>query len=80
VLQLVRERQLTAHARSLPGGHSRRAIAYAALPEATEEFRRAHPPQPEEAFYGSSSEDTNASTPTPRESERQTTETTRRPG
>jgi hypothetical protein len=57
VRQFAHERQLTVHAQSIPGGKSRRAIAYAASPEASEAFRRAHPPQPESAFYGSSSED-----------------------
>jgi hypothetical protein len=57
VMQLVHERQLTVHARSIPGGFSRRVIAYAASSEASEAFRRAHPPQPESAFYPSSSED-----------------------
>jgi hypothetical protein len=57
VLQLVHERQLMVHAKTIPGGLSRRVIAYAASPEATEAFRREHPPQPEGVFYGSSSED-----------------------
>jgi hypothetical protein len=56
-MQLVHERQLTVHATSIPGGLSRRVIEYAASPAASEAFRRAHPPQPEGAFYGSSSED-----------------------
>jgi hypothetical protein len=45
------------HAKTIPGGLSRRVIAYAASPEATEAFRREHPPQPEGVFYDSSSED-----------------------
>jgi hypothetical protein len=65
VLRLVRERQLMVHAQSIPGGFSRRVITYAASPEASEEFRRANPPQPEGAFYGSSSEDDECKYPDP---------------
>jgi hypothetical protein len=59
----VHERQLMVHAKTIPGGLSRRVIAYAASSEATEAFRHEHPPQPEGAFYGSSSEDDNCKYP-----------------
>jgi hypothetical protein len=65
VLQLVHERQLMVHAQTIPGGLSRRVIAYAASPEATEAFRREHPPQPEGVFYGSSLEDDECKYPDP---------------
>jgi hypothetical protein len=65
MLRFEHERQLTVHAQTIPGGLSRRVIAYAASPEATEAFRREHPPQPEGAFYGSSSEDDECKYPDP---------------
>jgi hypothetical protein len=65
VLQLVHERELMVHAQTIPGGLSRRVIVYSVSPELTEAFRREHPPKPEGAFYGSSSEDDECKYPNP---------------
>jgi hypothetical protein len=67
LLQLVQETQLTVHARSIPGGFSRRVTAYAASSTAmyTEAFRRSHPQPAEDDYPGSSSESHDCKYPDP---------------